>query len=225
MARVVARPGGRRTPLTRERVLTAAVEFADAQGLGALTMRKLGEVLGVEAMSLYNHVTNKDRLLDGMVDVVFAEIRFPTEGVDWRTAMRARAVSVRAVLARHPWAITMMEARSSPGPATLHQHDAVLGCLRAAGFSLPMAGHAFALLDSFIYGFALTEASLPLDGAEQTADLAHSIFSGFGPGEYPHLTEFTTGHVLRPGYSYAAEFEYCLDLVLDTLDRTLHPSP
>lgn len=212
-------PRGRRAPLTRERVLATAVEFADGHGIAALTMRRLGEELGVEAMSLYNHVANKERLFDGMVDLVFAEIRFPTADVDWRTAMRARAVSARAALSRHPWAIGIMESRSSPGPATLHQHDAVLGCLRAAGFSLPMAGHAFALLDSFTYGFALTETSLPLDGAQQTAELARSIFSGFAPGQYPHLTEFTTGHVLTPGYTYAAEFEFGLDLLLEALER------
>ena len=140
-------------------------------------MRKLGEALGVEAMSLYNHVANKDELLDGMVDLVFSEIDLPSDGADWKTAMRERAVSARQALSRHPWAIGLMESRTSPGPATLRHHDAVIGSLREAGFSIAMAAHAFSALDSYIYGFALQEASLPFNTAEETAEVAQTILS------------------------------------------------
>ena len=208
-----------RPRLTRERVLHTAVGFADERGIESLTMRKLGQALGVEAMSLYNHVANKDQLLDGMVDIVFSEVHLPSGDVDWKTAMRRRAVSAREVLSRHRWAIGLMESRTSPGPATLRHHDAVIGCLRGAGFSVPMAAHAFSLLDSYIYGFALQEATLPFDTAEQTAELAEMILSGLQPDDYPHLTELAVEHVLRPGYSYGNEFGFGLDLILDGLER------
>jgi AcrR family transcriptional regulator len=208
-----------RSRLTRERVLRAAVALADSAGIGSLSMRRLGVALGVEAMSLYNHVANKGDLLDGMVDVVFAEIELPTDGVDWRTAMRRRAISVREALARHAWASGMLETRTSPGPATLRHHDAVLGVLRGAGFSVEMAGHAYSVLDSYIYGFAMQEANLPFDTGEETAALAQSILARGAPGEYPHLTQFTVERVLKPGYDYGAEFEYGLDLILEGLER------
>ena len=210
-----------RTRLSRERVLTGAVAFADERGIESLTMRKLGEALGVEAMSLYNHVANKDELLDGMVDIVFSEVGLPSGGVAWKTAMRRRAVSARQVLSRHRWAIGLMESRTSPGPATLRHHDAVIGCLRGAGFSVAMAAHAFSLLDSYVYGFALQEATLPFDTAEQTAEVAEMILSSLQPGEYPHLTELAVEHVLKPGYDYGNEFEFGLDLILDGLAATI----
>src|SRR5947207_1610054 len=162
------------TGLSRERVLRAAVRYADRSGIAALSMRKLGEALGVEAMSLYNHVANKAELLDGMVDLIFSEIELPMDGTDWRAAMRVRAVSARQALRRHRWAIGLMESRSSPGPATLRHHDRVLGILRGAGFPVAMAAHAFSVLDSYIYGFALQEAALPFETGEQTAELAQS---------------------------------------------------
>ena len=182
-------------------------------------MRKLGEALGVEAMSLYNHVANKDELLDGMVDHVFSEIELPSDGADWKAAMRRRAISVREVMSCHRWAIGLMESRSSPGPATLRHHDAVIGCLRRAGFSIEMAAHGFSLLDSYIYGFALQEASLPFNTGTETAELAQTILKQFSPEEYPNLTELTVEHVLRPGYDYGAEYEFGLDLILDGLER------
>jgi len=209
---------GVRTRLSRERVLAGAVAFADERGIESLTMRKLGEALGVEAMSLYNHVANKDELLDGMVDIVFGEVGLPSGGVDWKTAMRLRAVSARQVLSRHRWAIGLMESRTSPGPATLRHHDAVIGCLRGAGFSVEMAAHAFSVLDSYVYGFALQEATLPFETAEQTAEVAEMILSSLRPGEYPHLTELAVEHVLKPGYDYGNEFEFGLDLILDGLE-------
>jgi AcrR family transcriptional regulator len=207
------------TTLSRDRVLRAAVAFADEHGIGSLSMRKLGEVLGVEAMSLYNHVANKAQLLDGMVDLIFSEIDLPSDGSDWKAAMRARAISARQVLARHRWAIGLMESRATPGPATLRHHDRVIGILRDAGFSVGMAAHAFALLDSYIYGFALQEASLPFDTAEETADLAQSIMAGMPADEYPHLTELAVKHVLQPGYEYGNEYEFGLELILDGLER------
>jgi len=211
-----------RTPLHRERVLRAGVAFADDNGIGSLSMRKLGEALGVEAMSLYNHVANKDDLLDGMIDLVFSEIDLPSSGTDWKTAMRQRAVSAREVLSRHRWAIGLMESRASPGAATLRHHDAVLGTLREGGFSVAMAAHAFSVLDSYIYGFALQEASLPFDTAEETAELAQTILTQLPADEFPHLTELTIEHVLQPGYEYGSEFRFGLDLILDGLERAVH---
>ncbi len=209
-----------RTPLSRERVLHAAVTFADDNGIGSLSMRKLGEVLGVEAMSLYNHVANKSELLDGMVDVVFGEIDLPGADSDWRSAMRQRAISARQVLSRHRWAIGVMESRTTPGPATLRHHDAVIGSLRAGGFSVELAAHAFSVLDSYIYGFALQEANLPFDTGEQSAELAQAILAQLPADEYPHLIELTVEHVLQPGYDYGDEYAFGLDLILDGLDRT-----
>jgi AcrR family transcriptional regulator len=200
-------------------VLGAAVALADEGGIASLTMRKLGEALGVEAMSLYNHVANKDDLLDGMIDVVFSEIGLPASETDWKTAMRKRAISTRGVLSRHRWAIGLMESRTSPGPATLRHHDAVIGSLREAGFSIELAAHAYSALDSYIYGFALQEASLPFDTGAQTADVAQEIMAQYSPGEYPRLTELATEHVLKPGYDYGNEFAYGLDLILNGIER------
>jgi AcrR family transcriptional regulator len=208
-----------RIPLTRQRVLEAAVALADDSGIESLTMRKLGQALGVEAMSLYYHVANKDALLDGMVDLVFAEIEVPTAGTDWRSAMRRRASSARAALRRHPWAIALMESRRTPGSANLRHHDAVIGCLRAAGFSVALTAHAYSLLDAYIYGFALQEASLPFTTPEETAEVAQSIMAAFPADAYPHLAELAVQHVLQPGYDYGDEFEFGLDLILDGLER------
>ena len=200
-------------------MLREAIEAADKGGIGSLSMRKLAQELGVEAMSLYNHVRNKDDVLDGIVDGVVAEIDVSRSGADWKTSMRQRAASIRQALARHPWAIGLMESRTSPGPATLRHHDAVIGSLRRGGFSIEMTAHAYAVLDSYIYGFALQEASLPFDTAEETADVAEMIFKQLRPDEYPHLTELTVEHVLQPGYDYGNEYEFGLDLILDGLER------
>jgi AcrR family transcriptional regulator len=208
-----------RTPLSRERVLRAAVALADESGSESLSMRRLGEAVGVEAMSLYHHVANKDDLLDGMIDVVFGEIELPTDCADWMVAMRKRALSARRVLARHGWAIRFMESRTSPGPATLRHHDAVLGCLRNAGFSARLAAHAFSVLDSYIYGFALQKRGLPFDTPQETAELANEMLARFPVDEYPHLAELTTQHVLEPGYDYGDEFTFGLDLILEGLER------
>jgi AcrR family transcriptional regulator len=204
--------------MNREQVLRAAVALADEAGIEALSMRRLGQALGVEAMSLYNHVAGKEALLDGMVDAVFAEIELPS-GADWRKALRQRAVSMRAALARHRWAIGLMESRTSPGAVTLRQHDAVIGLLLGAGFSMQLTAHAFAAVDSYVYGFALQERGLPFDTPEQTAEMAQAMLAHFPVDEFPHLAAFTREHVLQPGYDFGAEFEFGLDLILDGLER------
>jgi len=210
-----------RVRLNRDRVLRVAVALADSGGIESLTMRKLGVELGVEAMSLYNHVANKADLLDGMIDIVFAEIELPTGETDWRAAMRRRAVSARDVLSRHRWATGLMESRTTPGPATLRHHDTVLGILRGAGFSIELAAHAYSALDSYIYGFALQEPSLPFDNGEDTAKVAQAIMSRFATGEFPHLTEIAVEYVMQPGYDYGNEFAFGLELILDGLERAL----
>ena len=184
-------------------------------------MRTLAQGLGVEAMSLYHHVANKDDILDGMVDIVFGEIDLPPTDTDWKTAMRRRAHSARAALARHPWAISLMESRKAPGPATLRHHDAVIGCLREAGFSIEMTAHAYSVLDSYIYGFAHQQVNLPFDTAQETKDLADAILHQLPADEYPNLVELTIEHVLQAGYDYGNEFEFGLDLILDGLERSL----
>jgi AcrR family transcriptional regulator len=209
-----------RSPLNRDRVLRTAVDIADSGGVASLTMRKIADRLGVEAMSLYHHVANKDEILDGMVDLVFSEIDVPATDAGWKSAMRRRAISARQVLARHTWAIGLMESRANPGPATLGHHDAVIGILRAADFSVAMAAHAFSVLDSYIYGFALQELNLPFAAAgEQTADVTGQILRQMPTDGYPHLTEMAVEHILKPGYAYANEFEFGLDLILDGLER------
>ncbi|MEO7982070.1 MAG: TetR/AcrR family transcriptional regulator C-terminal domain-containing protein [Sporichthyaceae bacterium] len=212
-----ARPVAR-VPLSRDRVLRAGLALADEHGLEWLSMRKLGQALGVEAMSLYHHVTNRDDLVDGMIDLVFAEIEFPLDG-EWQAAMRARAVSVRAVLGRHRWANGLMESRSTPGPANLRHHDDVIGCLRRAGFPVALVAHAYSLLDSYTYGFAMSDRALPFESPEQVAELAQAILARFPVDEYPHLAELTFEHVLKPGYDYGKEFAFGLDLLLDGLRR------
>jgi AcrR family transcriptional regulator len=217
----MTRGARRREPLTRDRVVAAGIALADEAGIEALSMRKLGGAMGVEAMSLYNHVANKVDLLDGMIDALFAEIGLPSDEAGWRRAMRDRAIAVRAVLRRHRWAIGLMESRSAPGPATLAHHDAVIGVLRRGGFTVPQTAHAFSLLDSYIYGFALQEKALPFEGPQETAEVARENFEGFPPDAYPHFVELTTQHVLQPGYDYGDEFEFGLDVILDGLARLL----
>jgi AcrR family transcriptional regulator len=214
-------PVEKRVPLSRERVLDGALAVADAEGVGSLTMRLLAEHLGVKPMALYHHVANKSEIVDGIVDLVFREIELPSTSGAWRPEMRRRACSAREVLRRHPWAIPLLQSRTHPGPATLRHHDAVIGALRGAGFSVLMTAHAFALLDSYIFGFALSEASLPINGPETVAEVAESMMLQYLARDYPHLTEFSTEHILQPGYDFGAEFDYGLELVLDGLARSL----
>ena len=207
-----------RTPLSSARVLAGAVALADEIGVDALTIRKLATALDVKPMTIYHHVANKEAILDGMVDLVFDEIQRPPADTDWKSAIRLRAVSARAVLARHPWAAPLMESRTSPGPATMAHHDAVIGCFRRGGFSMAMTAHAYALIDSFVYGFALQEANLPATEGDAMAELAESVLEPLPVQDYPHLMEFTAQHVLQPGYDFGAEFEFGLDLILDGLE-------
>jgi AcrR family transcriptional regulator len=219
---MAADPDGRRTRrgrLSRERVLQTAIDRADKGGLDALTMRTLAEMLGVAPMTLYRHVASKDDLIDAMIDVVFGEIGVPAGGGDWQTSMRRRSIAVRDALTRHPWAVGLMESRKTPGPANLRHHDAVIGRLRAAGFDVPMAAHVYSLLDSYIYGFALTTSNLPFQGSEQLGDVAEAMLDAFPVNEYPNLVEFLAEHVTKPGYDYGDEFEYGLEVILDGLDR------
>ena len=208
-----------RVPLTRELVLQTALRIADQGGLESLSMRKLGQELGVEAMAIYYHFANKDELLDGIVDLVWAEIEVPVAGDDWRSAMRRRAISVHDVLARHRWAIGLMESRRNPGPANLRHHDAVIGNLRAAGFEMALVAHAYSLLDGYIYGYALTKMNLPFDALDDITEMAQSMLEPFPEGEYPNMVAFITEHAMQPGYDFASEFEWGLDVVLDGVER------
>ncbi|QBI55513.1 Tetracycline repressor protein class H [Streptomonospora litoralis] len=195
--------------------------MADERGVAAVSMRKVAEHLGVEAMSLYHHVANKEEILDGIVDLVFSEIELPDDAGDWRNAMRRRACSARAVLARHVWALGLMDSRRNPGPATLRHHDWVIGCLRGAGFSIATTAQATATLDSYVYGFVLQESSLPFDTSREPADAAATLADALPAEEYPHLLEMAKAHARRPDYSYADEFARGLDLILNGLERNL----
>ncbi|HEX7197370.1 MAG TPA: TetR/AcrR family transcriptional regulator C-terminal domain-containing protein [Candidatus Limnocylindria bacterium] len=218
-----AKPAQRRLPLTRERVLAAALKLADQGGLEGLSMRKLGQALGVEAMALYYHFANKERVLDGIVDLVFGEIDLPTTDEDWKVAMRRRAISVRDALLRHRWAIGLMESRTNPGPANLRHHDAVIGNLRAAGFDMAQVATAYSLLDSYIYGYAMTKMNLPFEDSSDIVELSETMLAPFPAGEYQNLADFITEYAMQPGYDYANEFEYGLDVILDGLERVRDP--
>ena len=208
-----------RQPLSRERVLRAALELADTGGFEALTMRKLAKELGVEAMSLYNHVRNKDDLLAGLVDIVFGEIEVAEPGTrPWREAMRERALSMRDALNRHPWAIGLMEGRMNPGPENIRYHDAVMGCLREGGFAFRSAVHAMSAMDAYIYGFALQERGLPFETPEESAQVIETQRAAVPEMDrYPYMLEVAT-ELQKAGYDYATEFAFGLDLILDGLE-------
>ncbi len=210
----------KRPRLTRERVLQGAIELVDAIGVDAFTMRRLAAALDVKPMTIYHHVPGKEQILDGIVDQVFAEIELPPTDLDWRAAMRRRCVCAREVLNRHPWAPPLMESRTSPGPASMRHHDAVLGCLRRGGLSLATTAHAYAILDSYVYGFTLQEANLPFLGDADLGELADQLLMTFPAAEYPYFVEFTTQHVLQPGYSFGRSFEVGLDLILDGIAQS-----
>ncbi len=214
-----------RTPLTKDRVLTGAMELADQIGIESFTIRKLAAALDVKPMTIYHHVSGKEAILDGMVGIVFAEIDPPPTDADWKTAMRQRCMSARTVLARHPWAAPLMESRTSPDPEILQHHDAVVGCLRRGGFSVAMTAHAYALIDSYIYGFALQEANLPFDSEAEIGDASEAIIDTFSMEAYPYLTELTAEHILQPGYRFGDEFAFGLDLILDGLESVARLSP
>jgi AcrR family transcriptional regulator len=207
-----------RPPLSAERVLDAAVRIADQRGIEAFTIRRLADELGVKPMTIYHHVPNKEAIIDGMVDRVFAEIDLPPADRHWKAAMRHKCVSARDVLLRHPWAPPLMESRTTPGPATLLHHDTVLGCLLGGGLSCELVAHAAAVLDSYVYGFTMQETNLPFGGGEQIGELAEAIIEAMPADRYPHMVAFTVHHVLKPGYSFSASFEFGLDVLLDGLE-------
>ncbi len=209
-----------RTELTRERVLRAAVEIADRDGFESCTIRRIAEELGVGAMSLYHYVPSKVHLIDGMIDRVFAEIEPPPAGVDWRAAMRARAASTRAALNRHRWANGLMENRTSAGPAGLALREAILRCLREAGFSIEQTMYAYSVQDSYLYGFALLESTMPFDDAEESKERAETTAAGVDDlkDAYPYLHEMVVGHVAKVGFDFDRAFEFGLNLILEALE-------
>jgi AcrR family transcriptional regulator len=215
MARDKESPTPRR-PLSKDRVLRAAVALADRDGLGSLTMRRLGRELGVEAMSLYKHVANKDEILDGIIELVVGEIEIPEPGSDWKTAMRIRAASARQVLRRHPWAIGLFESRGAFGPAIMRYLDAIIASLRAGGFSAETTGHAFSLLDSYVYGHVIQEISF--ETSKELGQATQPILEHLQGEQYPHLAELVTLQNETSAFDYDTEFEFGLDLILGALD-------
>lgn len=207
----------RRPQIDRDRVLAAALEVADAGGAGALTMRAVAQRLGTSPMAIYHYVATKDELVDGLVDLVFAEIVPPSPDGPWRAEIGARMDSARAALRRHPWAIGLMESRTTPGPASLSRHEATLATLRQSGFSVAASAHAYALIDTYVYGFALQETTLPINAPEDAGELARGMMATF-ESAYPYLTEIATEHVMQPGYDFGDEFEIGRELVLDALE-------
>jgi Bacterial regulatory proteins, tetR family./Tetracyclin repressor, C-terminal all-alpha domain. len=208
---------GRRLPLSRERVLRAAIALADESGIESLTMRKLGQELGVEAMSLYNHVANKDDILDGIVDLVLGDIEVPPTGTEWKTAMRQRAISAHEVLLAHPWAALQIMSHFNIGLGMTRYLDATLGRLREGGFSIEGALDAWHTLDSHIYGFTLQELSLPFE-ADEAPQVSADVLGQLSADKYPHVVEIIT-HVMASGR--VEDFEFGLDLILDGLERIL----
>ncbi len=204
--------------LSKQRLVVEAVRIADREGVDGLSMRRLAGELGAGAMSLYHYVASKDELLDAMIDVVFGEIELPSAETEWQTSMSRRAHSAREVLVRHPWAIVLMESRTTPGPANLRHREAVIACLRQAGFSIVMATHANWLLDSYVYGFALQEASLPIGSGQELAELTEDVYlPQLPPEEFPYLNE-SAAALAAAGYDPATEFAFGLDLVLAALE-------
>ncbi|CAN5636632.1 TetR/AcrR family transcriptional regulator C-terminal domain-containing protein [soil metagenome] len=182
-------------------------------------MRRIGGSLGVEAISLYNYNSSKDDLLNGTVDLVFGEIEAPSLDREWRTAMTQRARSARDALMRHQWATGLTVSRRSPGPCTLRHHNAVVGCLRSAGFSIEMTAHAYSVIDSYLYGFVIQQMSVPFYTPNQAATVATEILEQLPAAEYPHLDELATEHVLQHGYDFSKKFAYGLDLILPALSH------
>lgn len=218
-ARSTDRRAPRRAPLTRERVLRAALHLADEEGLEALSMRRLAQELGVEAMSLYNHVSGKDDLLDGIADMVVGEIEVPAIGADWKAAMRRRATSAHEVFLRHPWAPLLIGSRVNVGPAMLRYVNATLGCLREAGFSYELADRAWNAIDSHVYGFTIQELNFPLEPSEY-ASAAKMFLPRLPADEYPYMRALTE-LVIEGAHRGVHDFQFGLELILDGLERLL----
>ncbi len=206
-------------PLSRERILRAAICLADEGGIESLSMRKLAQELGVKAMSLYNHVADKDDLLDGIVDIVVGEIEVPVLDIDWKTAMRRRATSAHEMLLRHPWAAMELMSRMNVGPAMLRYIDATLGCLREAGFSFEMADHAWNAIDSHIYGFTLQELNFPIRQTDYSEAAAMGL-SLIPVDKYPYMNQLTH-YVMDGRYDGIHDFDFGLEFIINGLDRAL----
>jgi len=208
-----------RPALSPSRIVEAAARVADEGGLRQVSMRNVAAELGVEAMSLYHHLAGKEALLDALADWVFTQIEPPESTEPWREAMTRRAGSARIALAAHPWALGLIESRM-PGPALLTHHDATLGCLLANGFATPMATHAFSAIDAYVYGFVLTEQTVPFE-AGGTEEFAAGIEQFVPAKQYPHLARMLREQVIGHGYEFADEFDFGLELILDGLQRRL----
>jgi AcrR family transcriptional regulator len=208
------------TPLNRELVLRTALRLADRGGIEALSMRKIAQELGVQAMSLYNHVENKDDIIDGIVDMVVSEIEVPDLDVDWKTAMRRRSISAHTVLLRHPWSTMPLVARVNVGVAMLRYVDATLGCLREAGFSFRMADYAWNAIDSHIYGFTLQELNFPFEQADY-GKAAQQGLALIPADKYPYLNQLTH-QVIDGDYNGIHNFEFGLELILNGLESFRH---
>jgi AcrR family transcriptional regulator len=206
-----------RVPLSRERVLRAAIALADEGGIKALSMRRLAQELGVEAMSLYNHVANKDDILEGIIDLVAGEIDWALEGTDWKAATRRRALSAHEVLLRHRWAAGIWMSTGGTGTARLRYADAILRGFREAGFPEDLTYHAFHVLQSHIIGFTLYVTGFQFD-AEQLKDMAATFLRDFPGDDYPDLALHIRQH-MEPSEAHGGTFEFGLDLILDGLER------
>lgn len=211
-----------REPLTRHRVLVAAVQLADGAGIAALSMRKLAQSLGVEAMSLYHHVKSKEDLLDGMVEIVAAEFEAPSLALPWREAMTRRAHAAHRTLLAHPWATALIVSRINTGPVMLRYVDATIGCLTQAGFSLPLADRAWNAIDSHVYGFTLQELNFPFEPGEY-ASVASSYLPEIPVDELPNLHALTV-EVAEGRHDGLQDFDLGLTLILGGLEALRGPA-
>jgi AcrR family transcriptional regulator len=210
-----------RLPLSRDRILRAALEIADDSGIESLTMRKLGQELGFEAMSLYNHVKNKDDLLDGMLDLVLAETEAPSSVGEWDEAVRASAISVHAAFRRHPWSCSLVMAPNRIRPARFRYMDELLGRIRRAGFTADQTYHAYHVLDGHIFGFSLWELSHSTYSDADISMFVSRVSEIVPPDVYPHLNEHAHQHLTKGPLHDVSAFEFGLDLILDGLRRLL----
>ena len=208
-----------RTALSRDHVLEGAVALADEIGIEALTIRKLATALGTKPMTIYHYVSSKEEIIDGMVERVFSEVEKPSTEWEWLAALRHRCMSARAALSRHPWAAPLMESRTSPGPENLGHHEAVLACMRRGGLNWQETAHAYAILDAFIYGFALQESALPSQAEGEFVEAAQDIAAAFDAEAYPNLVGLSVEHVFQPGYEFGDSFDFGLDLILEAIGK------
>ena len=203
--------------LSRELIVDAALRSIDLHGTQGLSMRRLAQDLGVEAMSLYHHVQNKDAMVDGLADWIFARLGLPPKDQSWRDYLVDRAHAQRRELRQHPWALGMLESRSNPGIGVLRHHDAVLGVLRRAGFEIPLAAHTFSVVDAYVFGFVLTELNLPFTGGSNADDFVDAL--ALPEDEFPYMSEFVAAYIVGTDYDYGDEFAIGLGIILDEVER------